>query len=41
MSEADLRAIYHYIRTAGSVGQPAPVALPPAQTPPMYFVRFP
>jgi len=33
MSDDDLKAVYHFIRSLGDPGVPAPAALPPAQTP--------
>lgn len=41
MTDADLAAIYQYIKAAGPAGQPAPDYLPPDQTPPMPFVQIP
>ena len=38
MTEEDRRAIYHFVRSLGPGGQPAPAYLPPGQTPPLpYF----
>jgi len=33
MSDDDLKAVYHFIRSLGDPGVPAPAALPPEQTP--------
>jgi mono/diheme cytochrome c family protein len=41
MSEADLRAMYRYVRQLGPVGKPAPEYLPPDKTPPQPYVQFP
>ena len=41
MSDADLRAIYRYIRHLGPSGQPAPAYVPPGQEPKAPFVTFP
>ena len=41
MSDADLRAIYRYIRHLGPGGQPAPAYLPSGQAPKPPFVTFP
>jgi mono/diheme cytochrome c family protein len=41
MTDADLRALYRYIRALGPVGEPAPDYLPPDKTPPQPFVQFP
>ena len=35
MTEEDRRALYRFIRGLGPAGSPAPVALPPGQTPPL------
>lgn len=38
MTQEDRRAIFHFIRSLGPAGQPAPAYLPPGQTPPApYF----
>jgi mono/diheme cytochrome c family protein len=38
MSEVDRRAIFHFVRSLGPAGQPAPAYLPPGQVPPApYF----
>lgn len=41
MSDADLRAIYAFIRQLGPVGKPAPSFVPPDKEPPPPFVTFP
>lgn len=41
MSDADLRAIYAYMRHAGPAGQPAPSYLPPGQPARGPVIRFP
>ncbi len=41
MSDADLRAIYAYIRHAGPAGQPAPAYVPPGQPTTGPVARFP
>lgn len=41
MSEADLRAIYRYVRHLGPAGTSAPAYVPPGQTPPQPYVQFP
>ena len=41
MSDADLAAIYSFVKAAGPAGQPAPAYLPPGQTPPQPYVQFP
>jgi mono/diheme cytochrome c family protein len=41
MSDADLKAIYGYIKAAGSAGQPAPASLPPGQPAQGPVVKFP
>jgi mono/diheme cytochrome c family protein len=41
MSESDLRALYHFVRSLGPVGKPAPAYVPPGQTPKGPFVQFP
>lgn len=41
MTEADLRALYRFIRALGPVGKPAPEYLPPEIAPPPPFVQFP
>jgi mono/diheme cytochrome c family protein len=41
MTEADLRAIYRYVRHLGPAGKPAPAYVPPDQTPAGPYVQFP
>lgn len=41
MSERDLRAIYRFTRSLGPAGEPAPVFVPPGQTPQGPYVQFP
>lgn len=41
MSDADLRAIYRYVRAAGPAGQPAPAHVPPGQPVSGPVVQFP
>jgi mono/diheme cytochrome c family protein len=41
MTDADLGAIYHYVRSLGPAGEPAPAYLPPEQEPPPPYVLFP
>lgn len=41
MEEADLRAIYHFVRSLGPVGEPAPGYLPPDQEPATPYALFP
>lgn len=41
MSEADLRAIYRYVRHLGPAGKPAPDYVPPDRTPSGPYVQFP
>ncbi len=41
MSDADVRAIYHYLKYAGPAGKPAPDYLPPDKEPAPPFVTFP
>jgi mono/diheme cytochrome c family protein len=41
MSEADLRAVYRYIRSLTPVGSPAPAYVPPNQEPKPPYVTFP
>jgi mono/diheme cytochrome c family protein len=40
MTEADLRAMYRYIRSLGVAGNPAPAYLPPGKVPNPPFVDF-
>ena len=41
MHADDLRAIYHFIRSLGEPGDPAPAYVPPGVQPPMPFAQFP
>lgn len=41
MSDADVRAIYSYLKHVGPAGKPAPEYLPPGKQPPPPFVTFP
>ena len=41
MSDADVNAIYAYIRHLGPAGQPAPAYLPPGEMPKGPYLRFP
>lgn len=41
MSDADLRAIYRYVRHLGPAGKPAPDYVPPDRTPSGPYVQFP
>lgn len=41
MTDADLLSIYHFIRTLGPAGQPAPDYVPPGGQPVTPVVRFP
>lgn len=41
MTDEDLRAIYQFVRSLGSGGEPAPAYLPPGQTPSGPYVQFP
>jgi hypothetical protein len=40
-SDADSKALYHFIKQLGSVGEPAKAALPPGQEPPQPYVSWP
>ena len=40
MNEADLRAFYHFVKSLGAAGKPAPEALPPNAEPKTPFVVF-
>jgi len=40
MSDADVRAIYRYLRHMGPAGTPAPAALPPGQSAPLPHFAF-
>jgi hypothetical protein len=41
MSDADLRAVYHYVRSLGAAGAAAPEFVAPGQTVKTPVVRFP
>jgi mono/diheme cytochrome c family protein len=41
MTDADVKAIYAYIRHLGPAGNPAPAYLPPDKTPSGPFIQFP
>jgi mono/diheme cytochrome c family protein len=41
MTDRDLRAMYHYIRSLGPGGEPAPAYVPPNEQPKTPVVRFP
>jgi mono/diheme cytochrome c family protein len=41
MTDADLSALYHYVRSLGEPGDPAPEFVPPGKTPQTPVVRFP
>jgi mono/diheme cytochrome c family protein len=41
MADEDLRALYAYIRSLGSVGGPAPAYVPPDREPPPPYALFP
>ena len=41
MTEADLRALYRYVRALGPAGSPAPDYVPPNQEPKPPYVTFP
>ena len=41
MTDADLRAIYRYVRALGPAGEPAPAFVPPNQEPKPPYVAFP
>ena len=40
-NEADSKALYHYIRQLGPVGEPVKGPLPPGQEPPQPYVQWP
>ncbi len=40
-SDADLRALYHYIKSLGPVGTPAPQYVPPDKQPNPPFIQWP
>lgn len=41
MTDEDLRAIYHFVRSLGARGGPAPAYVPPQQEPRTPYVQFP
>jgi len=41
MSDDDLSAIYHFIKSLGDPGVPAPAYIPPDKQPPMPYATFP
>ena len=41
MTDADVKAIYAYLKHLGPAGQPAPAYVPPDKTPAGPFVLFP
>ena len=41
MTDADVLAIYHYVRSLGAAGQPAPAWVPPGQPTATPVVKFP
>jgi mono/diheme cytochrome c family protein len=41
MTPADLSAIYHFVKSLGPSGDPAPSYLPPEQVPAQPYVQFP
>ena len=41
MTETDLRAIYHYVRSLGPAGEPAPSFVPADKEPPQPYVQYP
>ena len=41
MKDEDLRAMYHFIKSLGEPGLPAPAYLPPDKEPPMPYASFP
>ena len=40
MNEDDRRAIFHFIKSLGPAGEPAPVYLPPGQKPPLPYYEL-
>jgi mono/diheme cytochrome c family protein len=40
MSEADLRAFYHFVKSLGSPGKPAPAYVPPSAEPKTPYIVF-
>jgi len=41
MTDDDLKAVYHFIKSLGEPGQPAPAYIPPDKEPPMPYASFP
>ena len=41
MHDDDLRALYHFVRSLGNPGKPAPVYLPPGEKPHTAYASFP
>ena len=41
MTTQDQKALYHYIKSAGAAGQPAPAWVPPDKVPPQPYAQFP
>jgi hypothetical protein len=41
MTETDLKAIWHYVRSLGPAGEPAPIYLPPGVEPKGLYIQFP
>lgn len=41
MNDADLRAMYQYVKSLGTSGQPAPAFLPPDKAPKPPFIQWP
>ena len=41
MKDKDLGAIYHFIKSLGDPGMPAPAYVPPGKVPPMPYASFP
>jgi hypothetical protein len=41
MTDADLRALYAYVKSLGATGTPAPQFLPPDKAPKQPFIQWP
>jgi mono/diheme cytochrome c family protein len=41
MTETDLKAIWHFVRSLGPAGEPAPIYLPPGVEPKGLYIQFP
>ena len=41
MTTQDQKAIYHYVKSVGAAGQPAPAWVPPDKVPPQPYAQFP